>query len=242
MNYFEFNGYNSSFFGIRIQKKNVYSAPKRDITLTSIPGRNGDSIQSNNRFQNVSISYTCYVPARTIEDLSNKITKIKNWLYKECDSYHDLVDSYDPKFKRIAIFNNKLDISDEVSKIGIFTITLSCKPQRYDILGLDTSYYSVATTLVNPYSLSSKPYIKVNGNGDGRLIIQNSKGNKVWQLSEIDEYLEIDSEEMNCYKGTELKNNLVSGEGFPELIEGENIISFEGDIESIEIKPRWVSL
>ena len=52
----------------------------------------------------------------------------------------------------------------------------------------------------------------------------------------------IDSEEMNCFKETELMNNLVSGDGFPELTEGYNSISFEGGITSIEVIPRWVSL
>ena len=95
---------------------------------------------------------------------------------------------------------------------------------------------------MNPYSLAAKPYIKINGSGDGRLIIQNSAGNKIWSFSSIDEYLVIDSEEMNCYKGTVLENSKVSGDGFPEFVEGLNTISFDGDIESIEIKPRWVSL
>ena len=242
MNYFEFNGHRSDEFGIRIQKKNVYSAPKRDITLISIPGRNGDLIASNNRYQNVVLSYTCYVPAKSIQELSNKVTLIKNWLYRDIDSYHYLTDSYDENFKRLALFNNKLDISDEVSKIGKFVIQFSCKPQRYDKSGLELTVYNQLAGIVNPYSMSSKPYIKVKGSGEGRLIVSNSSGNKIWILSDIDEYIEIDSEEMNCFKGTELKNSQVSGEGFPELTEGLNTISFEGNITSIEIIPRWVSL
>lgn len=242
MNYFEFNGHRSNEFGIRIQKKNIYSAPKFDMSLQSIPGKNGDLIVSNKRYQNVGLSYTCYVVAKTIEELSNKITLIKNWLYRDVDSYHDLTDSYDTKFKRMAVFNNKLDISDEVSKIGIFTINFSCKPQRYDLSGIESTTYNNLAGIVNPYSLTSKPYIKVNGSGEGRLIISNSKGNKIWVISGIDDYIEIDSEEMNCFKETELMNNLVSGDGFPELTEGYNSISYEGGITSIEIIPRWVSL
>ena len=242
MNYFTFNGHSSTEFDIRIQKKNTYSSSKRDITLTAIPGRNGDLISSNKRFLNAIVSYSCYVPAKSVEELSDKITAIKNWLYRDVDAYHDLSDSYDPKFVRKSVFNNKLDIFDEVSKIGTFTVQFSAKPQRYDSDGLVSTRYERATGLVNPYSLAAKPYIKVNGSGDGRLIIQNSAGNKIWSFSSIDEYLVIDSEEMNCYKGTVLENSKVSGDGFPEFVEGLNTISFDGDIESIEIKPRWVSL
>lgn len=242
MSYFEFNGHRSDEFNIRIQKKSVYSVPKRDLSLTAIPGRNGELISSNNRFGNASVSYTCFVPAKSIDELSDRITLIKNWLYRDVDSYHDLKDSYDLRFKRKAVFNNKLDISDEVNKIGTFTITFSCKPQRYLLDGLNTITITETTTLINPFSLTSSPYLRIFGNGDGRVIIQNSKGNRIINISSINEYIEIDSEEMNCYKGTLLQNNLVSSDGFPEFVEGNNIISFEGDITRIEIVPRWVSL
>lgn len=242
MNYFEFNGHRSTEFGIRIQKKNVYSAPKFDMSLTSIPGKNGELIVSNKRYQNVGLSYTCYVVAKTIQELSDKITSIKNWLYRDVDSYHDLTDSYDGKFKRIAVFNNKLDIFDEVNKIGTFTISFSCKPQRYLLTGLTSETHSSSFSITNPYSLVSKPYIKINGTGDGRLVVQNSDGNHIWDFTDIDEYVVCDSEEMNFFKGTVLKNSDVEGDGFPELVEGVNTISFSGDITSVEIIPRWVSL
>ena len=242
MNYFIFNGHSSAEFGIRINKKSVYGAPKRDASLISIPGRNGDIIYSNKKYSNVNISYTCFVSSKSKEELADKLTLIKNWLYKECDSYHALTDTYEPNFKKIAVFNNKLDITDEVSKIGSFTITFSCKPLRYLISGLDAQSYTDVAHLHNTYITPSKPYIKIYGNGDGRLILTNGDGVHVWNISSIDEYIELDSELMSAFKDTELKNNLVSGEGFPELIEGQNSIRFEGNITRIDIIPRWVSL
>ena len=65
---------------------------------------------------------------------------------------------------------------------------------------------------------------------------------KIMIANDIDEYLEIDSELMNCFKGTELKNGSVSGDGFPELSKGDNVLSFSGGITRVEIVPRWVSL
>lgn len=38
MNYFKFNGYTSTTFGIRIQSKKIYSAPKYETSAISIPG------------------------------------------------------------------------------------------------------------------------------------------------------------------------------------------------------------
>lgn len=238
MSYFIFNGISSESMGIRIQSKSVYSSPKYDLSLTSIPGRDGDLISPNGRFSNITISFNCFLPAKSVEELVDKITKVKNWLYKEPGMYHDLTDSYDKKFLRKALFNSKLDISDECMKIGLFTISFSCKPLRYLISGLAKQTYSSAVILTNEFSFSSKPYIKVNGKGAGILTINN----KVWHFETLNGYTECDSELMNYYHDTMLKNDKVTGDGFPTFEYGENHIEFSGGITSIEIIPRWVSL
>ena len=240
MSYFTFNRHRSDEFDLRIQNKTIYSVPKFDATAITVPGRDGDLLNPSGRFGNVGVSYTCYVPAKSIQDLSDKLTKIKNWLYGEVNQYHDLADSYDDKFKRRAVFNNKLDISDEARKIGVFTLSFSCLPFRYLLEGLEAIHATDTITIRNPFNFASKPYIKIYGSGEGTLVIQNEEGNKIWQFSDID--VEIDSELMNFFKGTELKNGTVSGDGFPLLAKGDNVLSFNGGITRIEIIPRWVSL
>lgn len=238
MSYFIFNGVSSESMGIRIKSKNVYSAPKYDVTLTVIPGRDGELISPNGRFGNVSVSYTCFLPAKSIAELSDKLTEVKNWLYTEPNKYHDLTDSYDVRFMRKALFNSKLDISDECMKIGVFTISFSCKPLRYLIFGLTKQTFSGVVVLTNEFNFTAKPYIKINGRGKGTLTINN----KVWNFETLNGYTECDSELMNYYHDTTLKNDTVTGDGFPELVHGENRIEFGGGITSIEIIPRWVSL
>ena len=44
MNYFEYNGISSLDMGLRIESKNVFSAPKYESKFQSIPGRDGDLI------------------------------------------------------------------------------------------------------------------------------------------------------------------------------------------------------
>ena len=39
MNYFVYNGVSSLDMGLRIESKNVFSAPEYDVTFQSIPGR-----------------------------------------------------------------------------------------------------------------------------------------------------------------------------------------------------------
>ncbi len=242
MSYLIYNGISSESLGIRIQTKNIYSAPKYDANLTTIPGRNGDLISPNGRYANVTVSYTCYVPAKSIDELCDKLTKIKNWLYKGPDRYHDLSDSYDTKFKRSAFFNSKLDISDEAKKIGTFTVTFSCKPQRYLVESLNIESHNVSFTVVNPYPLNAKPYIKITGSGDVSFAIQSGGTNRIWNIKDVDGYIECDSELMNFYKDTYLQNNKVTGSGFPELLPGSNAISWTGNVTKVEIIRRLVTI
>lgn len=81
MNYFVYNGVSSLDMGLRIESKNVFSAPEYDVTFQSIPGRNGDLILPNGRYPNVQVTYSVFLPAKSIAELAEKITKVKAWLY-----------------------------------------------------------------------------------------------------------------------------------------------------------------
>lgn len=238
-NYFIFNGQSSLELGIRIKNKNTYSSAKRDLSLVSIPGRDGDLINSNKRFNNATVSYTCYLPAKSIAELAAKIRNVKKWLFVDSDSYHELTDSYDSTFMRYAIFNSKLDIADEARIIGTFTITFSCQPFRYLISSLDAEEITSGSVLYNPFPFASKPYLKITGSGNITLSISNSTGTKLFTFKNVSGYVECDSELMNVYKDTTLKNNDFQADDFPKLAYGDNTISWTGTVTKVEIKTRW---
>ena len=243
MNYFIYNGINSNDMGVRISSKNIFSAPKYDLAFQAIPGRDGDLISPTGRFPNVMVSYTCFIPAKSIAELAAKVTAVKGWLYTEPDRYHTLSDSYDTDFFRKAVFNNKLDISDELNRIGVFTVNFTCHPMRFSSVGTKKSTHTASSFyLTNPYKFSSKPYIKITGSGAGTLTIQSTSTNKTWNFKSISGYIECDSELMNFYKATELKNNTVTGNGFPLLAPGKNTFTFSGGITKVEVIPRWCAL
>jgi phage-related protein len=73
MNYFEYNGISSLDLGLRIESKNVFSAPKYEVKFQSIPGRDGDLILPNGRYPNVQITYSVFLPAKTKEQLADKL-------------------------------------------------------------------------------------------------------------------------------------------------------------------------
>lgn len=243
MNYFVYNGVSSLEMGLRIESKNVFSAPQYDIDFLSIPGRDGDLIAGSGRYPNVQVTYSVYLPAKTITELSRKITLVKSWLYSEPDSYHTLTDTYDTDFYRKAVYAGKLDIEDEMNRIGVFTISFSCKPFRYSTDGdAAISIVGDGYSIVNPYPFTSKPFIRIIGTGEGSLALTTPTNTSIWTFTEIDGFLDIDSEQMNFYKGTVPMNDTVSGKGFPLLYSGDNGVAFSGDITEVQITPRWCCL
>ncbi len=238
-NYFVFNGHSSLELGIRIKSKNIYSSPKRDLSLVSVPGRDGELINSNKRYGNATVTYTCFLPAKSIEELNTKIRNVKKMLFADADSYHELTDSYDPEFMRYAVFNSKLDITDQLNKIGSFTITFSALPFKYLIGGLEIREINSGDVIYNPYPFDAKPYFKITGNGNLVVTISNSRGTYVYRFNNVVGYVECDSELMNVFKGTVLKNSDFEADNFPVFLYGENLISFSGAISKFEIIPRW---
>jgi predicted phage tail component-like protein len=243
MTSFTYNGQSSADFGLHIQSKNVFSAPEYDAEFTSVPGRSGDIINSNRRFANVKVTYTVFIARKTIVDLAAALRDIKGWLYSEPERYHELTDSYDEEYFRYGVISGSLDIEEQLNKVGSFTVTFNCKPYKYSFAGQQTVAADDSTlTVSNPTAFESKPYIKLYGSGMVTLNVSPGDSTSSWTISAIDEYIEIDSELMNCFKGTVLKNDTVTGDGFPLLQSGTSTISCVGDVTRIEVIPRWCCL
>lgn len=243
MNYFTYNGVRSIDMDLRIESKNIFSAPEYDATFKSIPGRSGDLILPNGRYPNVQITYTVFVVAKTISELAEKIKDIKSWLYQDQNSYHRLTDTYDTTYYRQAVYTKSLDIEEQLNKIGQFTVSFSCKPFRYRCDGQTEMVIPVSgTVLTNPEAFPSRPIISITGDGTITLNIQNDAYNGTWKFSDFKGYIVCDSELMNFYSGTTLLNNKVIGSGFPILYPGDTTISWVGPVTELKIVPRWVAL
>ena len=243
MSYFTYNGRSSADFGLHIEKKDVFSAPEYDAEFISIPGRSGDIINPNRRFANIKVTYTVFLARKNTAALTSVLRDIKGWLYSDPDRYHEITDSYDAEYFRYGVISGSLDIEEQLNKVGSFTVTFNCKPFKYSFAGQETvSADAAELTITNPTAFESRPYIKLYSSGAVTLNVSSGNSTNSWTISAIDEYIEIDSELMNCFKGTVLKNDIVTGEGFPVLKPGENIIACAGNVQRLEVVPRWCCL
>ena len=187
------------------------------------------------------MTYTVFLARKNAAALAAVLRDIKGWLYSEPDRYHELTDSYDAEYFRYGVISGNLDIEEQLNKIGCFTVTFNCKPFKYSFAGQQTiADGNPRLTVTNPTAFDSKPYIKIYGSGTVRLMVQpEGQGTSSWGFAGVDEYIEIDSERMNCFKDTVLKNDTVTGEGFPVLKPGENSVACAGNVRRVEVVPRW---
>ena len=91
--------------------------------------------------------------------------------------------------------------------------------------------------LDNPTLFDALPLLRVYGTG------VLGVGSHTITITAADEYTDIDCEMMDCFKGSENKNQYVqfSGNDFPTLEPGINGFTFSG-ISKVEVKPRWWSV
>ena len=78
----------------------------------------------------------------------------------------------------------------------------------------------------------------IYGSGPVTLFIN---GLEVCRILNVDEFITLDSDEFEAYKGNVLQNRNMIGE-FPKLKPGENTITFTGNVTKVNtlVRSRWV--
>lgn len=234
--YFKFNGIKSLDERLLITHKNTYKGAARDLTFQSIPGRSGDLLIDNRRYKNVKITYdvTALGDKREIPEIARRV---KNWLLSEV-GYFKLFDTYDPKYFRVAAYQDEFDLEQELPEVGSSSISFNCKPLRYSREGQKSIILSSAATVRNPERFTASPYIKITGSGDITLSVNEN----AFVFKDIEDYIEIDSEIMQAFRGDQSENVKMYTPTFPAFVKGKNDVSWSGSVTSVEIIPRWCCL
>ena len=232
-----FKDHSSLEYCLIIQEKGSFKGAARDVTYTSVAGRSGDLITDNGRYKNVTIPYTLALLNTSPYSFTELARLIRNWLLIG-QGYFKLWDTYDKNYYRLASFSDEVDIEQELRDLGSLSLSFNCKPYKYSFEGEKAITITKADKIYNAEACESKPYIKIFGSGTVTLYINNN----AFQFTDIDDYLEVDSEMMNTYKDTVPANHKKKGADFPIFQPGYNNISWNGNITRLEIVPRWCSL
>lgn len=181
----------------------------------------------------------------TISDGTYEPTTKKCKVYYEGNTYDSLVEFL--KNNGTVVFSNFPDrfyyykIISEIPLKEIianewyeFEINFKCQPFGYAIDNEPMIITQKDTLVYNFGTYYSKPKITVYGNGDINLFI----GEEQIILRGVDEYITIDTAKLRTYKDTIRQNDKKVG-NYPILKKGENNITWDGNINKIEIVPNW---
>lgn len=231
MHIFIYNGKSSSEFGLVLSGEDTWKKPLPDFERLQIPGRNGDLILSNKRYNNVDIKYHVGIK----RNFDAYFSTFMNFLLRE-PGYHRLEDSYHPDYYRMAVLNK--EVSPKPSALnygGTFDLAFSCMPQLYLKSGEWMQVFHESGKVYNPTAYNAKPLLRIYGTG--QILI----GSEEMIITENGTFIDIDCEMEEAYRGglnmnqyLELPNN-----EFPALTPGSNQISFGSGITRVELTPRW---
>lgn len=222
MTYFIFKNIDSSDY-LRVNKLPSIFKPTKDIQKIEVEGRDGFLTQDLGSYKSIIKSVEC-----TIRNLDN-IDFICSWL----TGSGDVIFSNEPDRKYKAVIINQIEFSRVLRDFKSFIIQFECQPYKYS---LDDTVITLskAGKIFNPCNTKSKPIFKIYGTGNIDLFVNSN----VIHLTNVVDYIVIDSELMDCYKDTQLCNNQMNGD-FPELSSGNNTISWTGSVTKIEVKTNW---
>lgn len=235
MHIFIYNGISTREYCVTVSGEDTWAKAAPDLNSVTIPGRNGELLLSNKRYNNVAISYNCGITRQFERDFTGFASQLL-----AAPGYHRLEDSYHPEYFRMAAITSGITPSmTALNHAGQFSVSFTCKPQMYFKSGEYKQEFTVSGgTLFNPSVHTAKPLIRVYGTGT------LSIGDSFITINSADGYTDIDCDMQECYKGTVNCNGnvtLVNGE-FPELHAGSNGVTFDSGITKVEITPRWWTL
>ena len=217
----------SADFGLCLAETPSIPSPERDVERVSVRGRHG-SLTKKYAYKDISFS----VSLNLLEDdgIKDKLRYIRAWILNA----KKLQLSDDSVFYRIKE-SNIPDIDNELNLLGKFEANFVADPFQFKESKI-VSLNSPGKVLYSG-TIESEPYIKIYGTGNGSLTFNND----VIHFQDISEYIEIDCENQQAFKGTYPRNDKMIGE-YPVLQIGMNDISWTGGITKIEIDVREVYL
>lgn len=226
-----FDGKNSGDFGIWISGSGTFDAPARDVSMVSVPGRNGDLYLDNGRFNNIQVTYPAFISRR----FQPRIDDFRSWICSK-HQYCKLEDTYHPDEFRMAIYKSGLSVTPLARNLaGNFNLTFDCKPQRFLNSGQIPKAFSAAGVISNMTEYDARPLIRCFGTS-GTVTVAGV----AVTVTGASGFVDLDCELMEAYEGSTSRNGTTTLQDgkFPVLTPGDNSVSFTG-FSSIAITPRW---
>lgn len=161
-----FGGVDSADYGIYIGGEGTFNAPKRDVEMISIPGRNGTFVLDKGRFENIEVTYSAFNYESDLATFAQNLSDFRNAICSQ-KGYQRLTDTFHTDEYRMAAYIDGLDIKPiNYNTASTFEIKFDCKPQRYLTSGETAVTVTSGGTITNPTPFDSHPLLKLSGYGN----------------------------------------------------------------------------
>lgn len=234
-NFLIMNNVNSNTItGLLIQNLPPITKPRQRVNIEEIDGRDGDII--------TSLGYGAY-------DKEFQIGLSHNYDINEIIKYFDSEGTVTFSNEPDKYYNYKIIEQIDYEKLIRFktaNVKMHVQPFKYatneePIVVEFEEGDDLEVTVTNLGNIYSKPTITIQGSGDISVYLDNSQ---VFEISlGNEEYIVIDVNLMEAYKGNTLKNRLVTG-NYDNFIlpPGNSTISFQGTVQAVEVRnySRWI--
>lgn len=230
MNYIIWKGVNSNTIpGLLIQELPSISKPPMRYSVMEVDGRDGDIVDE--------LGYGSY--DKTLL-LGLKANADINQVIKYFSGQGDLILSNESDKYYKAKILEKIDY-ERLIRYKVATVIFHVEPFKYKVSETVTDLTidnEESLTVTNSGLENSKPLITLYGSGDVTFTLD---GVDIFTIDIDDDYVVIDSDEQNAYKGSTLKNRNMIGD-FPILNPGANVITWTGTLTRIVVDPksRWL--
>lgn len=232
MHFLTFAGKSSLDFGLRISGESTYNSPERKFEEVKVAGRNGTLLLDEHSFKNIPVTY----PAFILDDMPERVRNFENYM-NSFAGYQRLEDTYAPDVFRLAQYVGGLKVKSKgyMNRQGEFDIEFNCKPQRFLKSGQMPQTFNTNGSFYNRTNYPALPHLRVYGSGAGTVGL----GSYTITISQINEYVDIDCELMDAYKGaTNCNANVSFNADEIKLLSGTNGITFTGAITRVILTPR----
>ena len=229
INHLTYGGVSTRDFNTWISGEAVYDSPERDVSYIKVPGRSGDLVIDNKRYNNITIRYPAFIK----RDFDRNFNALREYLYS-VTGYQRITDTYHPDKFRMGMFSGQLSPkTTSGNREGTFELAFNCKPYRYLKSGEVPETFTASGSILNRTLYDAAPLIRVYGKGNVGI------GDKTITVSKTSTYVDIDCETGDAYKDDTNCNGDVTMPESVTLKPGLNGISLGTGITKIEITPRW---
>ena len=162
MSNFIFDGIDSADYDVYVYSTDsLNQAPARQYTTLTVPGRSGELLIDDKRFENTTRIYGVVSPEDGKQNMASLMLALASHA-----GYARLEDSFDTSHYFMAVYSEGYaPVIDARTDMGKVNITFQRKPQRYLKSGETPVTFTSGNSIRNPTRFASKPLIRVYGNG-----------------------------------------------------------------------------